>query len=231
MRPLTAGIGIALAATLLLAVPAKAQSYMCEEQIHLDDHDMECYREGPPLPHIEAPPPAPPKPEDPLRVRLMNYAKLALNHRLTGLASYYSTSLNGTLTANGERYYNKKISAAHLTLPLGTWVEVKSKATGRKLRLRVNDRGPYVHKFVIDLSQAAAHALGVDVAEDRTVEIRVIAMPGETPLPDDLAGGVMVAEEAAPTAPVASTTPAAPAAPAPTVAIAVSSAANVQQQQ
>jgi rare lipoprotein A len=210
MRPLTTGFLIALAA-LLLAVPAKAQSYMCEEQIHLDDHDMECYREGPPLPPpvVEAPAPEPPKPEDPLHIRLLNYAKLQLNHRLTGLASYYSTSLNGTLTANGERYYNKKLSAAHLTLPLGTWVEVKSRATGRKLRLRVNDRGPYVHKFVIDLSQAAAHALGVDVAEDRTVEIRVIAMPGETPLPDDLTAGTMVAEEAAPATPVVPTAPAA----------------------
>jgi rare lipoprotein A len=226
MRHLTTGFGIALAA-LLLAVPASAQSYMCEEQIHLEDHNMECYREGPPLPRYEAPPPEPPKPVDPLHIRILNYAKLALNHRLTGLASYYSTSLNGTLTANGERYYNKKLSAAHLTLPLGTWVEVKSRATGRKLRLRVNDRGPYVHKFVIDLSQAAARALGVDVAEDRTVEIRVIAMPGETPLPDDLAAGGVLAEEAAPNSPVAPTAPAAPAVPA---VIAVSAAANVQQQ-
>lgn len=225
MRHLTTGLGIGLAA-LLLAAPASAQSYMCEEQIHLEDHNMECYREGPPLPRYEAPPPEPPKPVDPLRIRILNYAKLALNHRLTGLASYYSTSLNGTLTANGERYYNKKLSAAHLTLPLGTWVEVKSRATGRKLRLRVNDRGPYVHKFVIDLSQAAAHALGVDVAEDRTVEIRVIAMPGETPLPDDLAAGGVLAEEATPA------TPGAPAAPAPVApaATVVATAANTQQQ-
>jgi rare lipoprotein A len=225
MRHLTTGLGIALAA-LLLAVPASAQSYMCEEQIHLEDHNMECYREGPPLPRYEAPPPEPPKPVDPLHIRILNYAKLALNHRLTGLASYYSTSLNGTLTANGERYYNKKLSAAHLTLPLGTWVEVKSRATGRKLRLRVNDRGPYVHKFVIDLSQAAAHALGVDIAEDRTVEIRVIAMPGETPLPDDLTAGAMLAEEATPATPGVSATPA-PVAP---TATAVATTANTQQQ-
>ena len=111
---------------------------------------------------------------------------MALSHRLKGLASYYSTSLNGTLTANGERYYNDQLSAAHLTLPLGCWVEVTSRATGKKVRLRVNDRGPYVHKFVIDLSQAAARAIGVDVAEDRTVDIRIIAMPGETPLPEEI---------------------------------------------
>src|SRR5712692_4815861 len=123
---------------------------------------------------------------DPDIQRLLKYSVIESRHRLNGLASYYSNSLDGTLTANGERYHMKKLSAAHLTLPLGCWVEVKSKATGRKIRLRVNDRGPYVHKFVIDLSQAAAHSLGVDIAEDRTVEIRIIAMPGETPLPEEL---------------------------------------------
>jgi rare lipoprotein A len=185
MRFLFTAFSAALLGTLLIAAPAKAQGYMCEDQFHLEDQDLECYRTGPTVP--ETPPAPPPAPApDPLRIRLVNYAKAALNHRLTGLASYYSTSLNGSLTANGERYYNQKLSAAHLTLPLGCWVEVKSKATGRRIRLRVNDRGPYVHKFVIDLSQAAAHSLGVDVAEDRTVEIRIIAMPGETPLPDEL---------------------------------------------
>ena len=87
--------------------------------------------------------------------RVFRYAAEARKHRMVGLASYYSTSLDGTLTANGEIYRNKRISAAHLTLPLGSWVEVRSKATGKRIRLRVNDRGPY-SKFVIDLSQAAA---------------------------------------------------------------------------
>ena len=126
---------------------------------------------------------------DPLQLRLLKYASVAVKHRLNGLASYYSTSLDGTLTANGERYHNKKMSAAHLTLPLGSWVEVTSRATGRKLRLRVNDRGPYVNKFVIDLSQAAARYLGVDIAEDRTVLIQIIALPGEDPLPEEVLDG------------------------------------------
>jgi len=61
--------------------------------------------------------------------------------------------------------------------------------------LRVNDRGPY-SKFVIDLSRRAARALGVDVAEDRSVIIRIIALPGDAPLPDDIiAGPVGVASE------------------------------------
>jgi rare lipoprotein A len=113
--------------------------------------------------------------------RVFRYAAEAQKHRMAGLASYYSTSLDGTLTANGETYRNRRISAAHLTLPLGSWVEVRSKATGKRIRLRVNDRGPYVTRFVIDLSQAAARSIGVDVAQDRTVNIRILALPGESP--------------------------------------------------
>ena len=123
-----------------------------------------------------------PQPEDTAAFdRVFRYAAEARKHRMVGLASYYSTSLDGTLTANGEIYRNRRISAAHLTVPLGSWVEVRSKATGKRIRLRVNDRGPYVTKFVIDLSQAAARSIGVNVTEDRTVNIRFLALPGETP--------------------------------------------------
>jgi rare lipoprotein A len=133
--------------------------------------------------------PAAPLPQlqlDPAIERLVRYTALGSRHRLKGLASYYSNSLDGTLTANGERYHMKRMSAAHLTLPLGCWVEITSKATGKTIRLRVNDRGPYVKKFVIDLSRKAARTLGVDVAEDRTVTIRIIGLPGEKPLPEDV---------------------------------------------
>jgi rare lipoprotein A len=176
---------LTLLGALLAAAPLRAQSFLCEETFKLGDKEMAPFRFGPDQP--PPPPPAPPPPtvsENPFQLRLLKYATLAVKHRLDGLASYYSTSLNGTLTANGERYYNKQLSAAHLTLPLGCWVEVTSIATGRKVRLRVNDRGPYVNKFVIDLSQAAARQIGVDVAEDRRVVVRIIGLPGEDPLPD-----------------------------------------------
>ena len=130
---------------------------------------------------------------DPSVKRVIKYNAVAAGHRVKGLASYYSTSLDGTLTANGEHYWNKRLTAAHLTLPLGCWVEVSSVATGKKIRLRVNDRGPYVKKFCIDLSQAAARAIGVDVAEDRTVLIRIIALPGEKPMDDDPVASATVA--------------------------------------
>ena len=125
-----------------------------------------------------------PKP-GPLVERMLRYAEVAVKHRIVGLASYYSTFFEGRKTANGEIYRNKKYSAAHLTLPLGTWIEVKSRATGRTLRMRVNDRGPYAKKFCLDLSQAAARYLGVDKHPDRYVEIRIVALPGEKPLPED----------------------------------------------
>ncbi|HEY0143603.1 MAG TPA: septal ring lytic transglycosylase RlpA family protein [Thermoanaerobaculia bacterium] len=118
--------------------------------------------------------------------RLLKYSQFHVKHRVSGLASYYSSFFHGRKTANGEIFRNNRYSAAHLTLPLGCWVEVKARATGKRLRLRVNDRGPYVKKFAIDLSQAAARYLGVDTARDRYVEFKVIALPGEKPLPEDV---------------------------------------------
>ena len=175
-------------ALVTLAGAVHAQSLGCEDQFKPTDELMACYRFGPdplpPAPPVVAPP-APEPQANPFQLRALKYATLALKHKLAGLASYYSTSLDGTLTATGEIFRNRHFTAAHLTLPLGTWVEVTSRATGRKIRLRVNDRGPYAKKFVLDLSQAAARALGVDVAEDRFVDIRVIALPGEDPLPEN----------------------------------------------
>jgi rare lipoprotein A len=185
-------LGLFAAVALAFAQPSRAQSFLCENTFELDDAAMQSHRFGPAVP----PPPTPVAPvlaaqpdPDPLKLRALKYAAVAVKHRLAGLASYYSTSLDGTLTANGERYHNQKMSAAHLTLPLGSWVEVTARATGRKLRLRVNDRGPYANKFAIDLSQAAAKFLGVDVAEDRYVMIRIIGLPGEDPLPEDVIDG------------------------------------------
>jgi len=172
--------GLIVFGTLALAPLARAQGYLCEDQFPLDAQTMECYRLGP-----EVPPPPPPDPKpDPIQLRLLRYAEVAIRHKVAGLASYYSTSLDGTLTATGEIFRNRRLTAAHLTLPLNCWIEVTARATGKKIRCRVNDRGPYVKKFVLDLSQAAARALGVDVAEDRHVDFRIIAMPGEDPLPD-----------------------------------------------
>ena len=188
---------IAVAGFLLLAPLALAGQIPVDAPLTPPGPLTDCY--------LQVAPQQPEPETDPLIQRVLKYAQFAVRHRVNGLASYYSSFFDGRKTANGEVYRNRKYSAAHLTLPLGTWIEVTSRATGRKLRLRVNDRGPYAKKFCLDLSQAAAHYLGVDVAEDRHVDIRIIALPGDEPLPDDVdyariekpAGGGAIASTAA----------------------------------
>jgi rare lipoprotein A len=82
------------------------------------------------------------------------------NWREQGLASWYGADFHGRRTANGERYNMYAMTAAHKTLPLGTHVVVINRQTGRRIRVRVNDRGPFVAGRVVDLSLAAARALG-----------------------------------------------------------------------
>lgn len=167
------GITTVLTAMLLAASTGQAADVVRPDDLQLTTPLANCYQM-----------PDPVRP-DPFLQRMMRYGQLAVQHRVSGLASYYSTFFDGRETANGEIYRNAKYSAAHLTLPLGCWIEVTARATGRKLRMRVNDRGPYVKKFCLDLSQAAAHYLGVDRSADRYVDIRIIALPGEDPLPEE----------------------------------------------
>lgn len=78
-----------------------------------------------------------------------------------GVASWYGPGFHGRLTASGERFNTQALTAAHLHLPFGTMLRVRSEQTGREVIVRVNDRGPYTKGRVIDLSQAAARALGI----------------------------------------------------------------------
>ncbi len=79
-----------------------------------------------------------------------------------GLASWYGPNFHGRLTANGEIYDQYGISAAHPTLPLPSYAMVTNLENGRKIKVRVNDRGPYAHGRVIDLSAKAAKLLGYE---------------------------------------------------------------------
>jgi len=74
----------------------------------------------------------------------------------SGMASVYS----GGRTANGEHAVASRLTAAHRTLPFGTLVRVTNKRTGRSVVVRINDRGPFVRGRIIDVTPAAAHALG-----------------------------------------------------------------------
>lgn len=78
-----------------------------------------------------------------------------------GGASWYGPGFHGRRTANGERYDMNAMTAAHRTLPFGTLVRVHSLVNGRDVEVRINDRGPYSGKRVIDVSRAAAEELGM----------------------------------------------------------------------
>ncbi len=94
-----------------------------------------------------------------------------------GVASYYADSLAGHPTASGEPYDPSEFTAAHRTLPFGTVVEV-ARSDGRSVLVRINDRGPFgKKKRIIDLSRAAAQAIGLDRSGIATVTLRVVSVP------------------------------------------------------
>jgi len=93
---------------------------------------------------------------------------------VVGKASFYSDWFDGRLTASGEYFYQQEYTAAHMTLPFGTWVEVTNRENRKSVYLRINDRGPYVKGRIIDLSKAAAKAIGDLNQGVFNVEIRVV---------------------------------------------------------
>ena len=96
-----------------------------------------------------------------------------------GLASWYGKGFHGRRTASGERFDMHALTAAHPTLPFGTLVRVRSLEDGRTVDVRINDRGPWMKRRVIDLSRAAADALGlIDLgAGTRRVVLSVLSAP------------------------------------------------------
>lgn len=93
----------------------------------------------------------------------------------TGRASWYGRFFHGRRTANGERYNMNAMTAAHRTLPLGSYVRVTNPSTQRSVVVRINDRGPYVRNRVIDLSMAAASALDMQHSGTARVTIERIS--------------------------------------------------------
>ncbi|HTY07708.1 MAG TPA: septal ring lytic transglycosylase RlpA family protein [Candidatus Edwardsbacteria bacterium] len=79
----------------------------------------------------------------------------------SGLASYYGKEFHGRRTASGETFDMHALTAAHRTLPFGTVVKVTNDANGKSVQVRINDRGPFVADRIIDLSYAAAKAIGL----------------------------------------------------------------------
>ncbi len=78
-----------------------------------------------------------------------------------GIASWYGRPYHGRKTSNGERYNMYDLTAAHKTIPFGTLVEVRNRDNGKRVLVRINDRGPFVRGRVIDLSKKAAQEIGL----------------------------------------------------------------------
>lgn len=94
-----------------------------------------------------------------------------------GIASWYGRAFHGLSTSSGETYDMHAMTAAHTTLPLPTWVEVTNLVNGKRVVVKVNDRGPFVDNRLIDLSYAAATALDMVRTGTTRVEVRAVAPP------------------------------------------------------
>ncbi len=92
----------------------------------------------------------------------------------TGVASWYGDRFHGRKTASGEAFDMNALTAAHPKLAFGSWVRVRNLLNGRSVDVRINDRGPHIKQRVIDLSRAAAEALGLADQGTRQVEITLL---------------------------------------------------------
>jgi rare lipoprotein A len=102
----------------------------------------------------------------------------ARNEVQVGYATWYGAELAGHKTASGERFDPSKMTAAHRSLPFGTWVDVMRVDTGQSVRVRITDRGPFGHKErIIDLSREAAKELGILKQGPTRVKITVLQEP------------------------------------------------------
>jgi rare lipoprotein A len=137
------------------------------------------------------------------------YPKVDYSYNETGIASWYGPDFHGKPTASGEIYDQNGLTAAHKTLPLPTIVQVTNLENGRSLKLRINDRGPFVNGRIIDVSRRAAQLLGFH--ENGTAKVRVQVLADESmALASALTGGTGV--------PAGQPQPAVPSA-APTIAV------------
>lgn len=94
-----------------------------------------------------------------------------------GIASWYGRDFHGKKTSNGETYDMYAMTAAHKTLPIGTYVKVKRLDNGKEIIVRINDRGPFVKGRIIDLSYKAASKIGI--ADSGTAKVEITAL-GDT---------------------------------------------------
>jgi rare lipoprotein A len=103
------------------------------------------------------------------------YPAVDYDYEETGISSWYGSEFHGRRTANGEWFDMNRLSAAHRTLPLPSFVRVTNLENGRSLVLRVNDRGPFAHGRILDVSRRAAQLLGFEVQGTARVRVQILA--------------------------------------------------------
>jgi len=139
-----------------------------------------------------------------------------------GIASWYGKKFNGQRTSSGEVYDMYGMTAAHPTLPIPSYARVTNLKNNKSVIVRINDRGPFLHDRIIDLSYAAAYKLGL--IQDGSGEVQVDSIvPGQDVTPPPATAAVQT-ESLPPAEPPSAAPPAAPA-PAPAVAPAAASTA------
>jgi len=106
------------------------------------------------------------------------YPRESYSHTETGMASWYGPNFNGKQTANGEIFDKFEMTAAHRTLQMPSIVRVTNVSNGRSVILRVNDRGPFAHDRVLDVSERAAELLGFK--NDGVAKVRIQVLPNES---------------------------------------------------
>ena len=99
------------------------------------------------------------------------YPKVDNDYDQIGVASWYGDKFHKKETANGDRFYKNKMSAAHTTLPIPSMVRVTNLSNNKSMKILLNDRGPFLKNRIIDLSEKAAEKLGY--FESGTTKVRV----------------------------------------------------------
>ena len=105
---------------------------------------------------------------------IYSFNKFNANDAKTSIASFYHDKFNGRKTASGEIFSNRKLTAAHRTLPFGTIVQVTNLRTGKSVEVRINDRGPFHSSRVLDLSKAAFDSIGNTARGTMPVEYEIV---------------------------------------------------------
>lgn len=148
-----------------------------------------------------------------------NYVPLTKTgvYRARGIASWYGKKFHGQRTSSGEVYDMFAMTAAHTTLPIPSYARVTNVSTGKSVVVRVNDRGPFLHERVMDLSYAAAHKLGLVGNGSAEVEVVSLGVEGGVEAAPLAQAAPVSTEALAPAAPISAApiVPAAPVAAAP----------------